>query len=148
MASSLKTILISSFAIGTVMLNGFYFIPRTIEWLSWKSGVTMAYVGIELIGNYFIHIFFLFACLSLTGTISKSYKLGFLAIFIASLLVSFFFAFRVIEWAILVFVLIYAGLFYKIFTRLKVNDNTMPIMNVIGFSISYIWLVIDYKYLN
>ena len=37
-----------------VLLNIFYFLPKTIEWLNWDSGITMGYVGIELIFNYLI----------------------------------------------------------------------------------------------
>jgi len=114
--------------------------------LSWKSGITMGYVAIELIFNYCIHVFFVFSCFSLLADINKKYKVLLFILLIALFSISFFFAFGIIEFMVIAVVFGYCFLFYVIFTRLQTNN---PIelrfkrLNVIGVFITLIWLFLD-----
>ena len=133
-------------SIGILILNICYFIPKTIEWLSWQSGVTMGYVAIELIFNYCIHVFFICSCFSLTNKKNKRFKV-FLFVGIAVLFsTSFLFAFRIMEFAIVAIVFGYCFLFYWIFMQLQNNSSlTMrfKLVNRIGFFITLLWLFSD-----
>ena len=149
MPYSLKYIFIYSFPIGIILLNFFYFIPHTAEWLFWKSGITMGYVGIELIGNYCIHMLFIYACFTLikSNNIIYSFSIGFILAGLS--IVSFFLAFRIIDWIVFVFAFLYAGLFCILFSR-SANKNSRHdnAINVYAFFASFIWLIIDFKYLS
>ena len=139
------------FSIGILLLNIFYFIPRTIEWLTWKSGVTMGYVSIELMFNYFIHVFFIYSCLSFLAEVSKQYKLYLLFLLTLSFFMSFFFAYRIIEAVVIIFACGYALLFYYLFRRIRLHSTSslkFNRINSIGFFISLLWLILDIKYFN
>jgi hypothetical protein len=151
MSQSLKFIQTYFWSIGIVVVNVFYFIPKTIEWLKWESGITMGYVGIELTFNYVIHIFFIYACVSLICATNKNYSLLLLVSLMILSFLSFFFAFRIISFAVFIFLLLYLFLFYRLFKQISQNYSQPSRLqfrniNFVGFFISAVWLVLDCKY--
>lgn len=140
-----KNIRIHIWDFGILILNFLYFIPKTIAWLRWDSGVTMGYVGIELIVNYFIHIFFINSCISLLRILNKNYSLYSLFIIMSIYFVSFIFAFRIIEFIVFVPFLIYIYVFYRLLKKIGVREYSEESISALGFVISIIWLVLDQK---
>lgn len=107
-----------------IILNLFYFIPKTIEWLSWQSGVTMGYIGIGLLFNYLIHIFFITSCYKLVEAFNKNYRLLLLIVLMLLSILSFIFAFRIVEFIVFVPVSIYIFIFYKLFKKIDNQENS------------------------
>jgi len=111
------------------------------------SGVTMGYVAIELIFNYLIHIFFLYACIKLFNTNSKIHKLYILITLGALYLLSFIFAFKIIQLGVFFFLLLYGLLFYKLFKEIKeakTQTRKFNTINKVGFFISLAWFALHF----
>jgi hypothetical protein len=134
------------FAIATGLMNLIYFLPCTITWLTWRSGVTMGYVGIELIFNYIIHIFFIYSCISLV--VEGIYRIYFFWALLLIFLASFMFAFRVMQLITFAPLTLYAYIFITLFKQLKdhISEKELSNLTMIGFFISIFWLILDIKF--
>jgi len=146
MKYSFKNIQIHICDFGVLLINIIYFIPKSVNWLMWDSGITIGYVGVELIFNYLIHGFFIYSCISIIKDYYKSYERHFLFIVFIIYLVSFVFAFRIIEFVVFVPVLLYLTFFYRLFIKIKFNESFERKYGILGFVISVIWLLIDQKF--
>jgi hypothetical protein len=125
-----------------VCINIMYFIPNTIIYLNWKSGVTMGYVGMELIFNYLVHIFFI---TSLFSILRESLKKYFLVFSMLSLVISFLFGYKIIEYMIIIPAIGYCLLYYYIYMSKTIQNGSFFMFNLIGLIISLIWLIFDIK---
>ncbi len=135
------------FPIGILIVNLVYFIPKTIKWLAWESGVTMGYVALELSLNYVIHCFLFYSVLSLLYNVDKKYKMLLFSCLVLLFFISFVFAFKIIENIVFAFVLIYSCMTYKIiFSYPKIDISKYKRINQLGFFLSIIWLVLDIVY--
>ncbi len=130
-----------------VLLNIFYFLPKTIEWLNWDSGITMGYVGIELIFNYLIHIFFIYSCNSLLIVFEKKYKLFFFILIYLVSFISFYFSFRIIGFFVFIPILIYIRIFNNLIKNIN-GDKVLKKHSILSFIVSLIWLFLDKEFLT
>jgi hypothetical protein len=125
-----------------ISLNIFYFIPNTIIYLNWKSGVTMGYVGMELIFNYLVHIFFI---TSLFSILRGSLKKIFLVFTMLLLVISFLFGYKIIDYMIIIPAIGYCLLYFNIYISKTIQNCSFFMFNLIGLIISLIWLIFDIK---
>jgi len=146
MSKVLKFAQVHLLEIVIILVNCVYFFPRTIKWLSLESSKSMGYTGIEIMCNYFIHIFFFFACISLLIDVRKRYKMFFLIFSIVLSLLNFILAFRGINIVVIVPIFIYGGMFYAIFKQIsnKKKVTSYKTINTVGVIISIVWLIFDY----
>jgi hypothetical protein len=146
MTKELKFVWVHLIAIIIIILNCIYFFPRNIKWLSLESSKSMGYTGIEIMCNYFIYIFFFFACLSLLANVNKQNKLFFLIFSIVLSLLNFIFAFIGIGFIIILPLFIYTGVFYAIYRQI-LNDKkatSYKTINIVGLVITLVWLTLDF----
>lgn len=137
------------FAIGIILINICFLIPNLVECLIWKSGVTIGYAAIELAFIYIALIFFVIAIISLVEYININFRIHALIITMLLCLVSFIFAFRIISYIMFVFLLLYSILFLKLFRQTSsLKKFNFTIINIIGFIVTLIWTIIDFKFLR
>ena len=106
----------------------------------------MGYIGIELIFNYLIHIFFIYSCVSLTKESVKVYILWLLAF---GFLITFIFAFRILEFLILIPLSFYLYIFIRLFNQIRADIKVnldFKILSIIGFFVSILWGTLDIVY--
>lgn len=149
MINILKFIRTQFFAIGIILINIFFLIPNLVECLTWKSGVTIGYAAIELTFIYFALIFFVIAIISFIESVNINFRIHALIITVFLCLVSFIFAFRIISYIMFVFLLLYSILFLMLFRQPhSVKKINLTIINIIGFIVTLIWAIVDFKFLR
>ena len=131
-----------------VVLSFIHFIPKTIECLMSDIGASRGYVAIELLFDYFIHLFFIFNCILLVQASLRNYLL--IILMLLSFL-SFIFAFRSMELIVFIPLILYTFIWYflakKIKESIRIKDLGFRNFKIISFFISLVWLLLDNKYL-
>ena len=146
MTNFLKFLKENIWAIGLVLVNVFYFLPKTIKWIFWNYLGDEGYGGLFVAVNYVFHIFFVFSFFSLIGKINMGYRLYSLIVLALIAILSIVFAFRDIPVFLCSFLLIYLLVFYKLYKQIRaesVNFHFLTRLELFGFFISIIWIVLD-----
>ena len=149
MTNILRLIQVQIFAIGIILINVCLLIPNLIECLMWKSGVTIGYAAIELVFIYISLIFFFVAIIALIEEININYRIHALITTMFLFFVSCVFAYRIISAIIFIFLLLYSILFLMLFKQTRnTKKHNYRTINIIGFIITLIWSIIDFKFLR
>jgi len=144
-----KILQIQFLSIGIILINTFYLIPNFLECLIWKSEVTIGYAAIELIFIYIVLIFFVIAIISLIDGFKINYRVQTLIITMSLFLVSFILAYRVISYIVFIFSLLYAIVFLILFKRARNKKKyNYTNINIVGFILTLIGAIIDFKFLR
>jgi len=149
MIPSLKFIQTQFFPIGIILINICFLIPNFVECLTWKSGVTIGYAAIELTFIYISLIFLVIAIISFIEGVNMKIRIHALIVTMFFCLVSFIFAFRIISYFMFVFFLLYSILFIMLFRQTRgLKKYSFTIINIIGFIVTIICAIVDFKFLR
>ena len=136
-------------AIGVIVVDVIYLLPRTIDWLTWgysrDPGIWILLVAIHFV----LHIFLFLGLLSLVQDAAKIYRLCLLGVLFLIAVISIFAAFRDRQMLLFIFSLWYLFIFFKSYKRItgkNTNTSFFKKVNLFGFLILTAWVILDKLY--